>query len=729
MWSLLIGLWLLGGAAMAPVDSLEQWMQEGVALLTSHPEQAATLLERVVQRDSAYMSPRYGPALYWLGQSQWLQDRTSDALKAWERGITLLQQQGWFDVRLAEAYVRGVFTVQDRRRYAQGAEVYQQLLALLDEPSLGTEAIQVLKPHLEALSWILPPAFQQRIHLAELLDKERVTVSNVGQLLLAWWRGQDPLPSTRRNERLEEHLERVGYALTHFVDPDEGFDDRARIYVRLGPPWRRVPLSIGGPWLRRKVFDRSPTLMEIQFPRGEFWVYRHVHEDAQYIFVRRDNKPYRLGTSFDLIPSFVLTGIGATTRGQEKAKAAIRILAELYGQLATNHPLFGLRYQDIATYALWIDEQELAEQTANWVRLRSQGTDLPDELDPEAQRELNMAEMQGAPVMGNARLPGFGFSDEQPHQFALRTLQEGKLEEEQAIWRREEHVPTVYSNIFEEAERLAIATRLVRFLDLDRTTRTALYWSASNEALRPGERARKVLEESGMVGADFLITATLAQCDFAYRTRTLHVRRLQLWREDLSADGVMQPVVLETQGDTGLYHLTLQVSEFALDRTTTPPRPGPLLKITSIRFDSLRALRSDPAVLEMSDLLPLWYDPATSDTLPGRPYPFMRLSPEVPLALYFEVYHLSFGADDRTRYEVAYEVRRREDGGLLRRDREVQTRSSTVYEGTSRTAREYIVLDLREWERSEELEVVVRVRDLVSGQEVSRSIRFEVVRS
>src|SRR5690554_2698144 len=120
MWSLLIGLWLLGGTAMAPVDSLEQWMQEGVVLLPAHPEQAVVLLERVVQRDSTYTSPRHGPALYWLGQSQWLQDHTSDALNAWERGITLLQQQGWFDVRLAEAYVRGVFTVQDRKRYARG---------------------------------------------------------------------------------------------------------------------------------------------------------------------------------------------------------------------------------------------------------------------------------------------------------------------------------------------------------------------------------------------------------------------------------------------------------------------------------------------------------------------------------------------------------------------------------------------------------------------------------
>ncbi|MFO7314105.1 hypothetical protein [Rhodothermus marinus] len=181
--------------------------------------------------------------------------------------------------------------------------------------------------------------------------------------------------------------------------------------------------------------------------------------------------------------------------------------------------------------------------------------------------------------------------------------------------------------------------------------------------------------------------------------------------------------------DTGVYHIALQWDQYTLAQREGKWQAGEHLKTSVARFDSLQALRADPAVLEMSDLLPLWYDPSASDTLPGRPYPFTRLSPDVPLALYFEVYHLTFGPDDRTRYEVAYEVRRREGGGLLRRDREVQTRSSTVYEGTSRTAREYVVLDLRAWERAKELEVVVRVRDLVSGQEVSRSIRFEVVRS
>ncbi|SHK70880.1 GWxTD domain-containing protein [Rhodothermus profundi] len=724
MWGLLLGLWL--SAANPAVDSLEQWLQQGVALLPQHPAKAEVILQRVVQRDSGYVSPQHGAALYWLGQSRWIQRDTQAALALWERGLNLLARHGQVDVRMAEAYMRGVFIARDRTRYARGAQVYQQLLALLDQP-LDDATYQLLEPHLTALSWILPPAMRARPAVAAVLTGQ--PASGAGSLLLAWWRSQDPLPATRRNERLEEHLERVGYALTHFVDPDKGFDDRARIYVRLGPPWRRVRLSVSSPWLRRKVFARMPTLMEIQFPRGEFWVYRHINGDAQYVFVSRDNQPYRLGTSFDLLPSWLLTGIGATTRGQEKARAAIRILAELYGQLATNHPLFGLRYQDLATYAVWLDELELAEETANWVRLRTQVTDLPDELDPETQRRLNMAEMMGVPIMGGVRYPGLGLADEQPHQFALRMIQEGKLEEEEAIMRREEQVPRVYSNLFEEVEPLPVSVRLARFLDPDGTTRTRLYWSASNKALQPGKQAQKRLKETGMVGADFLVTTTLAQRDEAYRTRTLHVRRQQVWQEDLYAEGIVDPVLLEARGDTGLYHLVLQISQFALDRTTQPPRPGPLLKITSIRFDSLHALNSDPATLEMSDLLPLWYDPSVSDTLPGLPYPFPRLNQEVPLALYFEIYHLTFGTNDRTRYEVSYEVRRRTDGGLLRRDRTVQTTSRTVYEGTSRTAREYIVLDLQEWKRVRSVEVVVRVRDLVSGQEVARTIRFEITTS
>lgn len=724
MWILLLGWWLLGSATTAPNDSLERWLQEGVALLPAHPEAAVVWLEQVAQYDSAYVSPHHGAVLYWLGQSRWLLRETAQALKTWEQGIALLQQQGRVEARLAEAYVRGVFAVQDRLRYARGAEVYQQLLALLNDPSLETAVLRVLKPHLEALSWILPSGLQQQIHLTEILEQERIAAPQVGQVLLAWWRSEDPLPATSRNERLEEHLERVGYALTYLVEPHEGFDDRARIYVRLGPPWRRVQLSISNPWLRRKVFTRMPTLMEIQFPRGEFWVYPHIDENAQYVFVSRDGQPYRLATSFDLLPSALLTGIGATTRGQEKARATIRILAELYGQLATNHPFFGLRYQDLAAYAIWLDQLELANETANWVRMRLQGTNLPDELDPETQRQLNLAEMMGAPVMGGMRYPGLGFSDEQPHLFALRTIQEGKLEEAAAITRREEQVPRVYSNLFEEIEWLPIAVRWARFLDSDGSTRTWVYWSASTKVFQPGQQARKRLQEAGMMGTDFLVTTTLAQRDFAYQTHTLYVLRQQIWQEDLKVEGVTSPLLLEARGDTGRFHLTLQVTQFALDRTTQPPRPGPILKITSIRFDSLHALRSDPAVLEMSDLVPLWYDPSVSDTLPGQPYPFRQLSPEVPLALYFEIYHLRLGVDDRTRYEVSYEVQRREEGGLWQRDRALQTVSRTVYEGTSPMAREYILLDLQEEEKTHSVEVVVRVRDLVSGQEVVRSIMF-----
>jgi hypothetical protein len=50
------------------------------------------------------------------------------------------------------------------------------------------------------------------------------------------------------------------------------------------------------------------------------------------------------------------------------------------------------------------------------------------------------------------------------------------------------------------------------------------------------------------------------------------------------------------------------------------------------------------------------------------------------------------------------------------------------YEGQSRTANEYIVLDLSAWEGERDLTVTVRVTDAITGQQVERSIEFEATR-
>lgn len=52
-----------------------------------------------------------------------------------------------------------------------------------------------------------------------------------------FWRKHDPTPTTERNEKEEEYFERIEYCKERFGRGDRGYrSDRARIYVRYGPP-------------------------------------------------------------------------------------------------------------------------------------------------------------------------------------------------------------------------------------------------------------------------------------------------------------------------------------------------------------------------------------------------------------------------------------------------------------------------------------------------------------
>jgi len=111
------------------------------------------------------------------------------------------------------------------------------------------------------------------------------------------------------------------------------------------------------------------------------------------------------------------------------------------------------------------------------------------------------------------------------------------------------------------------------------------------------------------------------------------------------------------------------------------------------------------------------------------PYPFAQINPDMTLVLYFEAYHLAFTGEDRTRYSIEYEVRRQENDGRLVRlftdDDPRSTATEATYEGGSRTAKEYIMIDLSDWEGSDDLRVTVRVTDEATGQQVERSVDLE----
>ena len=421
-----------------------------------------------------------------------------------------------------------------------------------------------------------------------------------------------------------------------------------------------------------RVVDRAAGRVYIDpgvpsFPETELWVYRDVDRSAHYLFVEKPGKGLRLATSYDVIPSELRTRL---RRGRKNQLVLHQAMESMYVDLALYHS---------ETY----------------------GRSLM-ELD-------------------NGQLP--------LDQLLFRARQE----EERAARERDAAVPPSHSSLFDRLDDLPVALRTARFLDEDGTTRTELYWTLPGRALRPSKRLRKRLRrEDAEPSKEYLIDLTVAQQTSDYRPRRRETKRHLVHLADPRADDVvLAPQRFVAYGDTGRYHLALQWDARWAYREGEGIRPGRQLKIGSYRVDTLEALRSDPGRLEMSDLKPLRVaEGAPLEAALTRPYPHAAITPETPLALYFEVYHLNFGADDQTRYTVAYEVARQEQRGgirgLLGGTAEKRTSAETAYAGESRTARETIFLDLGTWERAGEIEVTVRVTDETSGQTVERSLAFEV---
>lgn len=675
-------------------STLTAKLQAGIShVKAERPDSAVVPLREVVDVQPAYRVSNSAPAAYWLGRAYNALGEANNALDAWAAGIQALREADQFSVRLAETFVDHVFDEKATRHYALGREVYLYLLERLDKSPDSVEHSALLQ-HVRALAPLLPPSVRQRIGIADEGQPDSLALApEAGAHLRAWWRSQDPMPATQANERLEEHLERVAHARRHYQKGDS-LDDRGRTYIRLGAPYKQTTIDFNSSTFRRKVLDRNPTLPSHGFSDNEFWVYRRSEPSAHFLFIEEESDYYTLGTSHDLIPRTLKNGLSQSPRGQRLSRAYVRAMAEAYRQLALYHENFSTRYMTLANYADLLDRAEIPGQRPNF--------------------------------------------DSAPPAFAQMMRSRIDSEDRYTERLREEQVSRSYSNLIGAVDVLPVSVRTARFLDEDGRTRTQVYWSMPLSGLVPSDdlMERMRLDE---LPEGYYITASVRQLTSDYRTRSTNRHRAVVDHADSTPMGILEPKTYTVRGDTGLYHLSVQWDAYATKGGADlgSIQLGRRLKFTAQRHDSLTALRSDPSRLEMSDLKPLLLtdtdEPLARQLEEAPAYPFAEVTPEAPLALYFEVYHLSFNDRGRAEYTVEYDVKRRTKreglASLFRGDEEQRTATRTTHEADSRTVQEHIVLDLSEFEDpTGDLTVTVRITDEATGRDVERSIDFEVVR-
>lgn len=310
-------------------------------------------------------------------------------------------------------------------------------------------------------------------------------------------------------------------------------------------------------------------------------------------------------------------------------------------------------------------------------------------------------------------------------QFAWTLFSDTKAQDIQHEYARTVNVPPSYSGTQGFRETLEVPMRWARFLEPEGTTRTEVYWTLEPSAMKPSRRLVRHLERQGQEPSEkYLLSFAIAQQTTDFQLRNTERKHYLVPAARQTNLPVTSSIV---GGDTGMYHLGLQWDQQWVDTVEGQLEPGVQLKVGVQRLDTLQALHGEGLQLEMSDLKPLLYQP---DELleNASPYPFATLRADANLALYFEVYHLAYNAEGETQYSLAYEVSREGRRSLLGRRTPRLTATEAQYTGDSRTAKEYIAIDLADWKGNGALTITVRATDNVAGTQMSRSIRFTGVK-
>lgn len=684
--------------ASATNDSLRVAVSEGVeAIRKDDRARAMELLEGALLDTLSYISPEHGSGAYWLGQAYLENEQESRALGVWRSGLLSLESHDRFSVRLADAFVHRVYTRKRRNDYPLAADAYRGMLQRIGDSSHTISGQRRLVQRLRHLGLVLPKDVRRRAGLPSSDDAITPNmVSSVrGDTLLTWWRREDPLPGTRVNEQIHEHLQRVATALEeyHHENTIYGFDERGEIYVRFGPPDEDVVVNFSESRLTDLIYEREVgvDVNFSDFPANEFWSYGNVDRELYYIFVQKTTgDPYTIGRIEDLLPRTLQAAYGSSRRAQQRSVYALSVLRAIYRKYSPFHPNMARRHDEVANYLQFV---------------RSAGLE-----------QYNTFEQYRPPSV-----------------FLNKTISRDKNQDAVASRTRDDRAPRQISATKRQYGKLPLAVRTARFLNDDGTTRTEVYWAPEAGGLYPDEEQREKLQEDGYRSFDDVLVQFIATQEHRdYRDRVVNRENYRLTDVGGEESTIPAQTFSTKQGDTTLYHLSLQWDQYLVD--PDQQSVGPKIKVATERRDSLRTLSSDPDVLEMSDprpvVVPEGKAPLEKNTVP---YPFEQVATNTPIALYFEVYHLARDSDNRTEYTVEYTVQGRANRGAIARlfaggDKQ-ETVVSSTFRGSSRTAEELIRLDVGDWDLETETtaNVTVRVTDELSGAEVSRTLQYQLV--
>jgi GWxTD domain-containing protein len=693
--------------AAAPEDRVRTSIRQAAAGDTAT---AASLLRSVVDDRPGFVSPQHGAAAYWLGRLYEQQNRDDLARKTWSTGVEAMLDGKRFDPRLADAYLQTLTPASLRQQRLKAVRVYTTLLGDV-HPGASSPERNIYRRYVAQIE----PLFSDD-DLARIIEQKRKAPAEdwtfqdgAGDFLASWWRSLDPMPATDENERLEEHLTRLQYARAEYRCSDRvsGLDDRGLVYLRFGEPAEEHSITYTDGNFRDEVFRFGVAVNSRDFPKNEFWIYRDIDQAGHYIFARKRNC-YELGGAVDLIPDHLKQYRGSSERALNIAYSSMMAMRYVYRELAIRHVDYSAVFGRIDSYANYQEMQAMGQRARE-----ATGGGVSSGSDKSV--EVGAGFGQSRTVFAN---PSMGI--EGPSDFVSQMVTRAEHLDHATANRREDAMPRQHTDLLDDVGSLPVAVRTARFLNDDGSTRVDVYWGVQTPYLFTDNGPASVLSFDAV------------HYDTRYRNASNANRRHVLTPERLSSGSIFisPPVSISSRNDP--FHLGLQWSLYGTDPVEDGIQVSSRARLATARSDSLRALDASGESLEVSDVKILLAQGDGASLENAVPYPFSTIGPDTPLLIYFELYHLTFDDDDRTRYTVAYEVEGRRQRGwtrLFRGDATQRTSTEAEYRGTSRETDELIYLDVAELQQEEtqDVRVTVRVTDEVTGESVERTATFEML--
>jgi GWxTD domain-containing protein len=591
-------------------------------------------------------------------------------LDTWLQAKAALEAKGESDPDIGIAFIELVTEKKATEYYEQACELYDWSFSQAD-----------LKKHKEEIETEIEriaPLLTENEYRAWRSDLEKGDPT-LNAKIRNFWIEKDPTPTTRKNERLLEHWERIAFARKNFRESKNtiyGTDDRGLIYVKYGEPDRKKTVVLGNSL--NGLIDLQEAysfdLMAIRrglgayltLPECELWAYYSLdpNESVVYIFGQKDGREtYGLRNGVEeFIPdeAFRRTNIGSRYTDGILPGSLIQIM--YYNDLYAFDNSFARRYDELKS--IW-------HQSSRF--------------------------------------------DQFPNHNVVRSVRK-KFELADADNLVRKNAPADQSGVEKAIPRIQLISHPARFLDESNRPGLVFVAFAFPQGLgkgKPADRWREPREP------DYQLRYTLI-------VRDGDVTEIQRISARPIAEGDNTAVLTIPHQETHA-HYTLAVEAFATPSQKEAAGLDTLWGVGKAFFEKMTKLDPDPQQLEVSDLV-IGVEPPPGLNVQLLPYPVVpshQIRKPDALKVYLEIYHLHLDRDGTGHFNIDFRVIKLERKGE-KIERAEMIASAFDFQATGQTAKEDFGISISNL-KSGDYELEVEVEDKISGMKKQRRALFQIV--